>query len=375
METENKVIQEEQTGGVICPICYEKGCEFWVDDEQVEAFFMKGRGDFTTSDSGDDLQMGYFETDKEQAIFDQTMAIQLSDGRRAYLRHYSGVERYDMESESYFALEPQSEMAVQRMYYIDEEESHVIVELVYMPNGESPEQTLLYNEAYLEHVQLKLIVPEDNLWVRVGSPDSRVDLEKVLDVAEVNVVDVHAYDLGNSLRFYDDQNVIRIWGDRNDYGYARSLIENDEALFVINGGYIGRMFKVCHVNGLECELEIASITFEAHYEQWVEKIALAKERGHRVFPVYQLENVECNDITYQVYLQDRESAVGYDGYTLVFSPIHEKNIGVMVPLTELIVDANTIQNGERISDILSEENIENIYQVLDNIYFRNAIPN
>jgi len=37
---------------------------------------------------------------------------------------------------------------------------------------------------------------------------------------------------------------------------------------------------------------------------------------------------------------------------------------------ELVVDAATIQNRSALADILTEENVENVYQVLDNIYLR-----
>jgi len=355
-----------------CQVCHVDYCEFWLEILQCEYFNPNIIcGSFRTTPSGDNQQMGYFQSDEGEAIFDETYAIQLLDGRRAYMRHLTEEEEYMMHCNKQYALKPQNETAIQRLVYVDDKTgSEVVVELIYMPRGEEPEKTMVYNAKTLKYVQLKQAVIEDNLWVRVACDDRRVDLEYVLNVSEVYIVDAHAYDVGNTLRFFDDKDVIRIWGDRNDYGSVRVLDDNGKELFRIECDYVGRRFNVCNVNGFEYVLEIADVAYETLYENWVNKIEIAKERGHRIYNIYQLENVECNNIIYQVYLQDKESAVGYDGYNLVLSPVHEKNFGVIISVDELVVDAATIQNRSALADILTEENVENVYQVLDNIYLR-----
>ena len=355
-----------------CPVCYVDNCEFWHQTFQCEYFFIKtGRGDFRTTPTGDIWQMGYFQGEETQAIYNETIAIQLSDGRRAYMRHLAEDDRYAMHCNNAYALNPQNVAAVQRLSYIDEKtDSEVFVELVYMPNGEEPEKTVIFENESMDYVKLKLAVEEDNLWIRAACDDKSVDLDYVLNAGEVFISDAHSYDLGDTLRFYDDEDVIRIWGDRNDYGYVRQLKGN---LFRIECGYTGRLFKVCNVNGFEYELEISSVAFEEHYERWISQNETAKARGHRIYPVYRLEDVECNNMTYQVYLQDKETAVGYDGYNLVLSPVQEKNFAVTMSIDELAVDATTLQNGSPLMEVLTDSDFEKVMQVLDNIYLKDDI--
>lgn len=337
--------------GPVCPVCGKEQCNYFYNSNQMPAQILY-EGDVPaaqpeTSDGADrltylDYAFGGVESQDQCRFLEmdgQTAGI--SDKPLLYFLYENGV---DYSSHSGTSFED-TESGARLVFYSYSQDSVVVayVELVYLPQGGSPEETETYGEMYLEklfeqgqdYTYAVTACEQPNLWLRAYSAVPEVSAQQVLEAVGKPLVQPlpgGKVEVGSSLymtlpashylRFCNMRWYGHIYG--YFYGEDGHATTQRPVYTYSQGEDITEYYFAGSKNyGLDFYIEFAERDWNAVADAWNELYRQAPATGHEPYAVMvPLQSMTVNGVTYDVYLDFLKYTEGgvYDGGKVRFVP-------------------------------------------------------
>lgn len=334
-----------------CPVCGKERCNYFYNSNEMPAQILY-EGDVPaaqpeTSDGADrltylDYAFGGVES-QDQCIFlemdGQTAGF--SNDPVSRLLYSNGVESSVLSGSDH----EDEESGVRMVYYSNQQDGVpvVYVELVYLPQGGSPEETETYGENYLEklfelgqsYTYAVTACEQPNLWMRAYSTAPEVSAQQVLEaVGKPLVLPVPGskVEVGSSLYMTLPESQY-LWSSSiksSAYIYEYFYGEDGHATSELPAYAYSQglevtdyYFRDASGSGSDFRIEFAERDWNAVADAWNELYRQAPATGHEPCAVMvPLQSMTVNGVTYDVYLDFlRHTEDGeYDGGTVRFVP-------------------------------------------------------
>lgn len=334
-----------------CPVCGKERCNYFYNSNEMPAQILY-EGDVPaaqpeTSDGADrltylDYAFGGVES-QDQCIFlemdGQTAGF--SNDPVSRLLYSNGVESSVLSGSDH----EDEESGVRMVYYSNQQDGVpvVYVELVYLPQGGSPEETETYGETNLEtlfeqgqdYTYAVTACEQPNLWMRAYSTAPEVSAQQVLEaVGKPLVLPVPGskVEVGSSLYMTLPESQY-LWSSSiksSAYIYEYFYGEDGHATSELPAYAYSQglevtdyYFRDASGSGSDFRIEFAARDWNAVADAWNELYRQAPATGHEPCAVMvPLQSMTVNGVTYDVYLDFlRHTEDGeYDGGTVRFVP-------------------------------------------------------
>lgn len=387
-----------------CPVCGKTQCNYFDSYDEIPAQILY-EGDVSTvqpetSDGADRLtyldysfggvasqdQCNFLEMDGQTAgISDEPLLYFLYENGVDYSSH-SGTSFEDTESGARLVYDSYSQDGVVVAY----------VELVYLPQGGSPEETETYGEYYLEklfeqgqdYTYAVSACEQPNLWLRAYSAVPEVSAQQVLEAVGKPLVQPlpgSKVEVGSSLymtlpashylRFCNMRWYGRFY--RYFYGEDGHATTQRPVYTYSQGEDITEYYFAGSKNyGWDFYIEFTTRDWNAVADAWNELYRQAPATGHEPYAVMvPLQSMTVNGVTYDVYLDFlRHTEDGeYDGGTVRFVPRQQPTCRI----TTYIVNQKTTDplslSGKSLEEVASRDS--DYMEVLSLFYPEGTEPN
>lgn len=387
-----------------CPVCGKTQCNYFDSYEGIPAQILY-EGDVSTVQpeiSNAENRLTYLDysfggvASQDQCNFlemdGQTAGI--SDEPLLYFLYENGV---DCSSHSGTSFED-TESGARLVFYSYSQDSVVVayVELVYLPQGGSPEETETYGEMYLEklfeqgqdYTYAVTACEQPNLWLRAYSAVPEVSAQQVLEAVGKPLVQPlpgGKVEVGSSLymtlpashylRFCN----MRWYGHMYGYFYGEDgHATTQRPVYTYSQGEdITEYYFAGSKNyGLDFYIEFAERDWNAVADAWNELYRQAPATGHEPYAVMvPLQSMTVNGVTYDVYLDFlRHTEDGeYDGGKVRFVPRQQPTCRISVHILNQKTTDPLSLSGKSLEEVASRDS--DYMDVLSLFYPEGAEPN
>ena len=312
----------------ICMICGDLDCPYW-DTDGMEGLRITSDAVTTWHDLDPYAMNGFVYKNGNQSS-----GLWLQNGERVTLQvdpydEMEGLQKNHMNIDVWELGWRTDRPAYTNWEFMNlEDESgtnigHVVVQLVYYPDGVVPNKNYGLREVFLnefgdDHYYFATSVDGiENVQLRVHTNADRFSNEEILDYCHVQVLKESnlTYTVGDTMTFTETEDVVRLWTDEVLSGYHRTLgfqYDSGEERKVM-------MFDVGHkhyyISGYWNETAIAFLEDSWYniFDQWQELNDNAASKGHQIcFAMKHAGETTVNGITYDLYLTYTTAPV--DGY-------------------------------------------------------------
>lgn len=387
-----------------CPVCGKTQCNYFYSYDEIPAQILY-EGDVPaaqpeTSDGADrltylDYAFGGVES-QDQCIFlemdGQTAGF--SNDPVSRLLYSNGVESSVLSGSDH----EDEESGVRMVYYSNQQDGVpvVYVELVYLPQGGSPEETETYGENHLEklfelgqsYTYAVTACEQPNLWMRAYSTAPEVSAQQVLEAVGKPLVlplPGSKVEVGSSLYMTLPESQY-LWSSSiksSAYIYEYFHGEDGQSIGELpayaysQGEDITEYYFAGSKNyGLDFRIEFAERDWNAVADAWNELYRQAPATGHEPCAVMvPLQSMTVNGVTYDVYLDFlRHTEDGeYDGGKVRFVPRQQPTCRI----TTYIVNQKTTDplslSGKSLEEVASRDS--DYMDVLSLFYPAGTEPN
>ena len=389
--------------GPVCPVCGKEQCNYFYNSNQMPAQILY-EGDVPaaqpeTSDGADrltylDYAFGGVES-QDQCIFlemdGQTAGF--SNDPVSRLLYSNGVESSVLSGSDH----EDEESGVRMVYYSNQQDGVpvVYVELVYLPQGDSPEETETYGENYLEklfelgqsYTYAVTACEQPNLWMRAYSTAPEVSAQQVLEAVGKPLVQPlpgSKVEVGSSLYMTLPESQY-LWSSSiksSAYIYeyfhgedGQSIGELPAYVYSCGPRITSYVFET-NDSTADFRIEFAERDWNAVADAWNELYRQAPATGHEPCAVMvPLQSMTVNGVTYDVYLDFLRYTEGgvYDGGTVRFVPRQQPTCRI----TTYIVNQKTTDplslSGKSLEEVASRDS--DYMDVLSLFYPAGTEPN
>lgn len=386
-----------------CPVCGKEQCNYFYSYDEIPAQILY-EGDVPaaqpeTSDGADrltylDYAFGGVES-QDRCIFlemdGQTAGF--SNDPVSRLLYSNGVESSVLSGSDH----EDEESGVRMVYYSNQQDGApvVYVELVYLPQGGSPEETETYGENYLEklfelgqsYTYAVTACEQPNLWMRAYSTAPEVSAQQVLEaVGKPLVLPVPGskVEVGSSL-YMTLPTSQYLWAseiEKTIYSYGYFYGEDGHAtselpVYVYSSGprITSYVFET-NDSTADFRIEFAARDWNVVADAWNELYRQAPATGHESWGMtVPLQSMTVNGVTYDVYLdflKHTEDGV-YDGGTVRFVPRQQPTCRISVHIFNQKTTDPFSLSGKSLEEVASRDS--DYMDVLSLFYPVGAQPN
>lgn len=390
--------------GPVCPVCGKEQCNYFYSYDEIPAQILY-EGDVPTIQpeiSNAENRLTYLDyafggvASQDQCDFlemdGQTAGI--SDEPLLYFLYENGV---DYSSHSGTSFED-TESGARLVFYSYSQDSVVVayVELVYLPQGGSPEETETYGEMYLEklfeqgqdYTYAVTACEQPNLWLRAYSAVPEVSAQQVLEAVGKPLVlplPGSKVEVGSSLYMTLPASQYLWSSNIKEYGYAYGYFYGEDGhatterpVYAYSQGpeVTGYYFRDSTISGSDFRIEFAARDWNAVADAWNELYRQAPATGHEHWGMtVPLQSMTVNGVTYDVYLDflKRSENGEYNGGTVRFVPRQQPTCRISCSIYSTKTADPLSLSGKSLEEVASRDS--DYMDVLSLFYPEGAQPN
>lgn len=389
--------------GPVCPVCGKEQCNYFYSYDEIPAQILY-EGDVPTIQpeiSNAENRLTYLDyafggvESQDRCIFlemdGQTAGF--SNDPVSRLLYSNGVESSVLSGSDH----EDEESGVRMVYYSNQQDGApvVYVELVYLPQGGSPEETETYGENYLEklfelgqsYTYAVTACEQPNLWMRAYSTAPEVSAQQVLEaVGKPLVLPVPGskVEVGSSL-YMTLPTSQYLWAseiEKTIYSYGYFYGEDGHStskmpVYVYSSGprITSYVFET-NDSTADFRIEFAARDWNVVADAWNELYRQAPATGHEHWGMtVPLQSMTVNGVTYDVYLDFlRHTEDGeYDGGTVRFVPRQQPTCRISVHIFNQKTTDPLSLSGKSLEEVASRDS--DYMDVLSLFYPAGTEPN